>query len=119
MLDTLEVAFSSVNLMFFEPHWSNPQLITGMLAPAQYWHDPLDHPGYVAGGEHPFYPYLTQFNTAKFLPLINNERAVKSSTLRKGLARLKLFVMVMWRNDTTVKPKESSHFQFFYPNQVA
>ena len=57
-------------------------------------------------------------NAATFLPLINNERAVKSPTLREGLARLKLFVMVMWRNDTTVKPKESSHFQFFYPDQV-
>ena len=57
-------------------------------------------------------------NAATFLPLINNERAVKSSTLREGLARLKLFAMVMWRNDTTVKPKESSHFQFFYPDQV-
>ena len=36
---------------FSHSRWTS-QLIAGMLAPAQYWHDPLDQPGYVAGGKH-------------------------------------------------------------------
>jgi len=43
---------------------------------------------------------------------------VKSASVREGVARLKLFVMIMWRNDTMIKPKESSHFQFYRPGQA-
>jgi len=78
--------------------------VQGMLAPAQYWHDPFNPASYVS--------------KARFLPLVNNARSVKSASVKKGIARLKLFVMIMWRNDTMIKPKESSHFQFYRPGQA-
>ena len=95
-----------------------------MLAPAQYWHDPFNPASYVSKGDvttrdsketlqKEFQPL-----SARFLPLVNNARPVKSASVRDGIARLKLFVMIMWRNDTMIKPKESSHFQFYRPGQV-
>ena len=57
--------------------------------------------------------------SARFLPLVNNARSIKSTSVREGVARLRLFVMIMWRNDTMIKPKESSHFQFYRPGQVS
>ena len=95
-----------------------------MIAPAQYWHDPFNPASYVSKGDlnherakdtlqKAFQPF-----SARFLPLINNARPVKSASVREGVARLKLFVMIMWRNDTMIKPKESSHFQFYRPGQV-
>ena len=55
---------------------------------------------------------------ARYLPLINNARDAKSASIKEGITRLRLFVMIMWRNDTMVTPRESSHFQFYRSGQV-
>ena len=90
-----------------------------MLAPAQYWHDPFNTASYISKGDSIIKEGCKESNTsARFLPLVNNARPVKSASVREGVARLKLFVMIMWRNDTMIKPKESSHFQFYRPGQV-
>ena len=97
-----------------------------MLAPAQYWHDPFNHAAYVSKGDmYVKYDHMSKTKiffltiSARFLPLVNNARSIKSTSVREGVARLRLFVMIMWRNDTMIKPKESSHFQFYRPGQVS
>ena len=52
---------------------------------------PTGRPSYT-GVRRPIYSPCT----ARFLPLVNNEGAAKSEEVREGLARLQLFVMVMW-----------------------
>lgn len=44
-----------------------------------------------------------------FLPDINNEKALNED-YKRNLARLDLLMLLMWKNDTTVVPRESSLF---------
>ena len=92
----------------------------GLLAPAQYWHDPLNRASYVSKGdaEDGTFDQTSSPSPARYLPLINNARDAKSASIREGITRLRLFVMIMWRNDTMVTPRESSHFQFYRSGQV-
>ena len=79
------------------------KLISDLIAPAQYWHDPLATEKYKKGSH--------------FLSEINNEIVEKHEAYKDNLANLDNFVMIKWKNDTFVKPKESCHFQFYSPGQ--
>ena len=75
-----------------------------LIAPAQYWHDPFNH---------------TEFlNGSIYLADINNEREEKRDEYRENLLRLENFVMVRWRDETTIIPAASSQFGFYLPGQV-
>ncbi|PKS07348.1 hypothetical protein jhhlp_005950 [Lomentospora prolificans] len=75
--------------------WSS--FVQGKVVPAQYYRDPLDYDRYL---EH-----------SNFLADINNERPLKNTTYKENLATLSNFVMVMFQDDLTLIPKESSWFQ--------
>lgn len=77
--------------------------IQDLIAPAQYWHDPLTPEKYKEGSH--------------FLAEINNAKSTKHAAYRNSLARLDNFVMILWKNDTFVKPRESCHFKFYAPGQ--
>ena len=68
----------------------------GRLVPAQYFRnlDELDS-------------YLVSSN---YLADINNERALKNRNYKENLSSLNKFVMFIFKNDTTVIPKESGWF---------
>jgi len=72
------------------------------LVQAQYWHDPMNEKQY------------KERNI--FLADINNERHVNQS-YKLRLSRLDNFVLVKFEGDEMVVPPESSHFEFFVPNQ--
>lgn len=72
--------------------WSN--FVQSRLVPAQYFRDPAQIEDYL---EH-----------SNFLADINNEREAKNSTYKKNLGGLERFTMVMFEEDETVVPKESS-----------
>ncbi|KEF55309.1 palmitoyl-protein thioesterase [Exophiala aquamarina CBS 119918] len=74
--------------------WSD--FVQSRLVPAQYYRDPADYENYLAH--------------SNFLADINNERAVKNATYVTNLAALEKFVMVVFRDDQTVVPKESGWF---------
>ena len=61
------------------------------IAPAQYWHDPINAETYR--------------DVSKYLALINNEENMHRSSLQSDLSELANFVMVAWRKDTFIKPK--------------
>lgn len=73
--------------------------IQSHLVPAQYFRNPTSMVEY----EH----YLANSN---FLADINNERKPKNDRYKKNLARLERFVMYVFEDDVTVKPKESGWF---------
>lgn len=75
-----------------------------LIAPAQYWHDPFNHTDFLTG--------------SIYLADINNEKDVKSDEYRENLLRLENFVMVGWRDETTIIPAASSQFGFYLPGQV-
>merc|ERR1711970_1518338 len=77
--------------------------IQDLVAPAQYWNDPLNHTNYVTGSH--------------YLGVINNEREEKNQDYKDRMLQLENFVMLMWENDTTVIPKETSHFETYVPGQ--
>ncbi|EGE02327.1 palmitoyl-protein thioesterase [Trichophyton equinum CBS 127.97] len=66
------------------------------LVPAQYFRDPEELEDYL--------------KYSNFLADINNERAVKNPKYRENLMKLNKFVMFMFKDDTTVIPKESAFF---------
>ncbi|EZF10765.1 hypothetical protein H112_07974 [Trichophyton rubrum D6] len=66
------------------------------LVPAQYFRDPEELENYL--------------KYSNFLADINNERAVKNTKYRENLMKLNKFVMYMFKDDTTVIPKESAFF---------
>ena len=68
----------------------NPNYLSEHIAPAQYWHDPLN--------------VETYRDVSKYLVLINNEGNMHKSSLQSDLSELSNFVMVAWRNDTFIKP---------------
>lgn len=75
-----------------------------LIAPAQYWHDPFNHTDFLNG--------------SIYLADINNEREEKRDEYRENLVRLENFVMVRWRDETTIIPAASSQFGFYLPGQV-
>ena len=75
-----------------------------LIAPAQYWHDPFNHTDFLNG--------------SIYLADINNEMDVKRDEYRENLMRLENFVMVRWRDETTIIPAASSQFGFYLPGQV-
>lgn len=75
--------------------WSD--FVQGKVVPAQYYRDPLDYDRYL--------------DSSNFLADINNERLLKNTTYKQNLATLSNFVMVMFQEDATLIPKESSWFQ--------
>jgi len=77
--------------------------IQDLVAPAQYWNDPLNQTNYVAGSH--------------YLALVNNEKEDKNQDYRDRMLQLENFVMVMWEDDTTVIPRETSHFETYKPGQ--
>lgn len=77
--------------------------IQDLVAPAQYWHDPFNQTNFLAGSH--------------FLADINNELDEKNDLYKNALANLENLVLVMWDNDTTIVPKESSHFGFYVLDQ--
>ena len=71
----------------------------------QYWHDPLK-------------PFLYAMRS-QFIGLINNENPLRRNVMyAANLKRLDNFVMVMFDEDSVVIPKESQHFEFYYPGQA-
>ena len=77
--------------------------VQDLVAPAQYWNDPLNHTNYVQGSH--------------YLGVVNNEKEEKNPDYKDRMVQLANFVMVMWEEDTTVIPKETSHFETFVPGQ--
>ena len=74
--------------------WS--AFVQSRLVPAQYYRDTGDFENYL--------------NHSNLLADINNERPLKNVTYADNLAALEKFVMVMFRDDQTVIPKESGWF---------
>ncbi|KAK2009916.1 palmitoyl protein thioesterase [Colletotrichum eremochloae] len=77
--------------------WSS--FVQNRLVPAQYYRDP--EPA----------QYEKYLESSNFLADINNERELKNVQYKKNLASLANFVMVMFEDDTTVIPKETSWFE--------
>ncbi|KAK2004439.1 palmitoyl protein thioesterase [Colletotrichum falcatum] len=77
--------------------WSG--FVQNRLVPAQYYRDP--EPA----------QYDKYLESSNFLADINNERELKNARYKKNLASLANFVMVMFEDDTTVIPKETSWFE--------
>lgn len=74
--------------------WSS--FVQSRLVPAQYYRAIDDYDNYLAH--------------SNFLADINNERPLKNATYADNLAALEKFVMVVFRDDQTVIPKESGWF---------
>jgi len=72
--------------------WAN--FIQKLIVPAQYFRDPEDLDNYLAH--------------SGFLADVNNEHVRKNAIYKERLAALDHFVMVMFADDETVLPKESS-----------
>ncbi|ORY10031.1 Alpha/Beta hydrolase protein [Clohesyomyces aquaticus] len=79
--------------------WSD--YVQSHLVPAQYYRATNETTG------EPTQEYLEHSN---FLADVNNEREVKNETYAKNLASLDKFVMILFKDDTTVIPKESGWF---------
>ncbi|KAF9972183.1 hypothetical protein BGZ73_004722 [Actinomortierella ambigua] len=65
---------------------------------AQYYKDPRNIPRYL--------------ESCLFLPYLNNELEVKNATYAENLKKLNALVMILFEQDITVKPKETSWFGF-------
>ena len=74
--------------------WS--QYVQSHLIPAQYYRDREDYENYL--------------ENSNFLADINNEREVKNATYKENIRKLENFVMVVFKDDVTVIPKESGWF---------
>ena len=92
-----------------------------LIAPAQYWHDPLQEQEFT--------------DISKYLAIINNQQDVMNETIKNNFLNLKNFVMILWKDDTfiipkvyqfwhalctiiSIKSKESSHFGYYMTNQT-
>jgi palmitoyl-protein thioesterase len=75
--------------------WST--FVQGKVVPAQYYRDPTDYDRYL--------------ENSNFLADINNERILKNTTYAENLSTLSNFVMIMFQDDVTLIPKETSWFQ--------
>lgn len=67
-------------------------------AQAGLWHDPLDEAGY------------KKMNA--FLPVINNENEIKAE-YKERFSKLNLLVLVVFKKDRFVVPRESTAFGYF------
>ena len=74
--------------------WSN--FVQSRLVPAQYFREAEDYDNYL--------------KYSNFLADVNNERKVKNGTYAKNLGALEKFVMVVFKDDVTVVPRESGWF---------
>lgn len=72
------------------------------LVQAQYWHDPLQEETYEKYSQ-----FIGPFNNALD---INHE-------YRENLKKLEHLVMVMFKKDSMVVPKQSAHFGYYIPGQ--
>jgi palmitoyl-protein thioesterase len=90
----VDLACQAANALLRAGTWSS--FVQGRLVPAQYFRnlDELDS-------------YLVSSN---YLADINNERALKNRNYKENLSSLNKFVMFIFKNDTTVIPKESGWF---------
>ncbi|OLN95773.1 Palmitoyl-protein thioesterase 1 [Colletotrichum chlorophyti] len=77
--------------------WS--AFVQNRLVPAQYYRNPAPD------------QYEKYIESSNFLADINNERELKNVEYKKNLASLTNFVMIMFEDDTTVIPKETSWFE--------
>jgi len=77
--------------------------IQDLITPAQYWHDPFNRTGFLAGSH--------------YLADINNEREGKNDDYRNSLLSLDNLVLVKWTEETTIIPAVSSHFGFYIQGQ--
>ncbi|KAF3491031.1 palmitoyl-protein thioesterase 1 [Arthroderma uncinatum] len=84
----------SVNALLRFGTWSG--IAQSGLVPAQYFRDPEEMGDYL--------------EYSNFLADINNERVTKNEKYKENLKKLNKFVMYMFKEDTTVVPKESAHF---------
>ncbi|KZS18637.1 palmitoyl-protein thioesterase 1 isoform X1 [Daphnia magna] len=84
-------------------HGAYKKWIQNFIAPAEYWHDPLDEETYK--------------EASVFLADINNERAI-NETYKTNLQQLKNFVMVKFTKDTVVQPIETEWFGFYRENDL-
>ena len=75
--------------------WSS--FVQGRVVPAQYYRDPQAYDKYL--------------ENSNYLADVNNERPAKNSAYKENLSTLSNFVMIMFQDDTTLIPKESSWFQ--------
>jgi len=74
-----------------------------LVAPAQYWRDPLNHTNFLEG--------------SYFLADLNNLREEKNEQYKQIISGLDNFIMIKWEDDETIIPKESSHFGFYVEGQ--
>ena len=74
--------------------WSD--FVQSRLVPAQYFRDLKDYDGYL---EH-----------SNFLADVNGEREGKNATYKENLSKLEKMVMVVFKDDQTVVPRESGWF---------
>ncbi|KAK0129015.1 hypothetical protein ONS95_000955 [Cadophora gregata] len=74
--------------------WSS--FVQSRLVPAQYFRDPAQLESYL--------------EFSNFLADINNERLLKNASYKANLEKLERFTMVLFDDDETVVPKESSWF---------
>jgi len=77
--------------------------IQDLITPAQYWHNPLNHPEFLNGSH--------------YLADINNERLEKNAEYRENLLKLENFVLAKWLQDQTIIPGASAHFGFYLDGQ--
>lgn len=85
-------------------HVAYESWVQKFLVQAEYWHDPYKQKEYV--------------QNSAFLADINNERKVKNATYKENLLKLRNFVLVLFKEDTIVEPKESEWFGFFKPGST-
>jgi palmitoyl-protein thioesterase len=90
----VDLVCQAANALLRAGTWSS--FVQSRLVPAQYFRniDELDS-------------YLESSN---YLADINNERPLKNQTYKKNLSSLNKFVMFIFKNDTTVIPKETGWF---------
>ena len=57
-------------------------------------------------------------NKSQFIAVINNEDPDNfDPTFAENLSKVENFVMVKFTRDMVVHPRESQHFEFYYPGQ--
>jgi len=80
----------------------NP-LLQDLVTPAQYWRDPFNETEFIKG--------------STFLADINNLKEEKNQQYKDVISGLANLIMIAWKEDTTIIPRESSHFGYYIPGQ--
>ncbi len=89
-----DLVCQGANALLRSGTWSN--FVQSRLVPAQYFRNPNELDAYL--------------ESSNFLADINSERALKNKTYKENLISLNKFVMYLFRDDTTVIPKETGWF---------